>query len=151
MFLSAPLFLPLASAVFSNNDLILRLVPKLKCNTNPSRLTGLHVATGHFINLFVFWGRLKYDSGKLPLMFKILACCSGPVNCSWHLGPFFIWGEMSWLCSRSSHCVSPRLSACWCFLFYASSIIRIFSSRHIQAGSETVIFFRSYPLDSLFF
>lgn len=79
-------------SVYSNNNLILRLVPKLKYNKTPPRLADSRARSRWTLclNLFVSRGRLKYDSGRLPLMFTTWARSRGPVSCSWSV-PFVHW------------------------------------------------------------
>lgn len=73
MYLSALPLLPLASAISSNNDLILRSVPKLKCGKNLQLAERLACCRWTFLYKAVFFfcarGTLKFDTRVFSLCF----------------------------------------------------------------------------------
>lgn len=113
MYLSALPLLPLASAISSNNDLILRSVPKLKCGKNLQlaerlaccRWTFLYKAVFFFVHE-VRWNLIQEFS--LSDVFFFFFNFSDFLTWTWHLDSYFLFEGYKYLCLDF-------------FLFYVSS------------------------------
>lgn len=113
MYLSALPLLPLASAISSNNDLILRSVPKLKCGKNLQLAERLACCRWTFLYKAVFFfcarGTLKFDTRVFSLWcFFIFFYFSDFLTWTWHLDSYFLFEGYKYLCLDF-------------FLFYVSS------------------------------
>lgn len=113
MYLSALPLLPLASAISSNNDLILRSVPKLKCGKNLQLAERLACCRWTFLYKAVFfflctrYVEIWYKS-FLSLMFFFFLNFSDFLTWTWHLDSYFLFEGYKYLCLDF-------------FLFYVSS------------------------------
>lgn len=113
MYLSALPLLPLASAISSNNDLILRSVPKLKCGKNLQLAERLACCRWTFLYKAVFfflctrYVEIWYKS-FLSLMFFFFFNFSDFLTWTWHLDSYFLFEGYKYLCLDF-------------FLFYVSS------------------------------